>query len=286
MLPGIPKRLLVFSSVVVLFGALAVFTLAERGLAQTAQPPKAFPPTRYVPSHDFDTRHIALNLHFDWEQEQAIGTETITLTPLVKGFDKVELDAADMAFSSVKLELGAALKYEFDASRQKLWITLDRAYQPNDEIALTISYHTNGKARLTGLVGGGLKFIKPTPEDATRPKQIWSQGESEYNHIGSLLRSPNDFSLRNIVTVEKPLTVVSKASCWQPQIMAGHADFSLEDGQPHAGYLTSIVVGEYTPIVQDYAGIPVITYVYPNEVAEGNAARLAEMVRFFLRRPG
>ena len=291
MLPGITKRLLAFSSVTVLLGALTVFTLSEHGLAQTSQPPKAFPPTRYVPSHDFDTRHIALNLHFDWEQEQAIGTETMTLTPLVKGFDKVELDAADMAFSGVKLGSGAALKYEFDATRQKLWITLDRAYQPNDEITLTISYHTNGKARLAGLVGGGLKFIKPTPEDATRPKQIWSQGESEYNHYWfPCYDHPNDFFTSEIfATVEKPLTVVSNGKLLETKDNGnGTQTFHWKIDQPHAGYLTSIVVGEYTPIVQDYAGIPVITYVYPKEAAEGKltVARLAEMVRFFSEKTG
>jgi aminopeptidase N len=40
--------------------------------------------------------------------------------------------------------------------------------------------------------------------------------------------------------------------------------------------------------VQDYAGIPVITYVYPSEVAEGKitAARMADMVKFFSEKTG
>lgn len=252
---------------------------------------RPFPPTQYVPSHDFDTRHISLDLHFDWERQQAIGKETITLAPLVKGLSKVELDAAEMTFAGVKLASGLALKYEADAGKQKLWVTLDRAYQPADELTLVIDYHTNGPTHLTGLVGGGLKFIKPSTEDPSRPKQIWSQGESEYNHYWfPCYDHPNDFFTSEIyATVEKPLTVISNGKLLETKDAGNGAQtFHWKIDQPHAAYLTSIVVGEYTPIVQDYAGIPVITYVYPSEVAEGKltAARLAEMVQFFSERTG
>jgi len=255
------------------------------------RPARPFPPAQYVPSHDFDTRHIILNLHFDWEKQQAIGTETITLAPLVKELSKVELDAAEMTFSSIKLATGSGLKYETDAGKQKLWVTLDRAYQPAEELTLVIDYHTNGPDRLTGLVGGGLKFIKPTADDPSRPKQIWSQGESEYNHYWfPCYDHPNDFFTSEIyATVEKPFTVVSNGKLLETKDAGNDSrTFHWKIDQPHAAYLTSIVVGEYTPIVQDYAGIPVVTNVYPNEVAEGKitAARLAEMVKFFSEATG
>jgi hypothetical protein len=58
---------------------------------QTAKA-KTLPPAQYIPSHNYDTRHITLNLHFDWAQEQAIGTATIT-RPLVVNLRSLELDA-------------------------------------------------------------------------------------------------------------------------------------------------------------------------------------------------
>src|SRR5215471_6362825 len=67
---------------------------------------RPLPPRQYVPSHDYDTKHIALNLHFDWEKEQAVGTAAITLSPLVKDLRAVELDAANMTINSVKLSAG------------------------------------------------------------------------------------------------------------------------------------------------------------------------------------
>ncbi len=80
---------------------------------------------RYIPSHDFDTQNIKLDLQFDWEREQALGTETITLAPLLTNLRQVELDAANMTFNSVKLSSGAPLKFETDESQEKLRITLD-----------------------------------------------------------------------------------------------------------------------------------------------------------------
>jgi aminopeptidase N len=58
--------------------------------------------------------------------------------------------------------------------------------------------------------------------------------------------------------------------------------------QPHATYLTSIVVGEYAAVEGKYDNIPVTSYVYPSELAEGRSttARLPEMVRFFSEKTG
>jgi aminopeptidase N len=253
---------------------------------------RPLPPTQYIPSHDYDTRHIALNLHFDWAREQMIGTATISFAPLVKDLQAVEFDAANMTFASVKLAGGSELKYEVEAEKQRLRIVLDRSYQPSESLTLIVAYRTNGPVpKLVGLVGGGLKFIKPTTEDPTRPKQIWSQGETEYNHYWfPCYDHPNDFFTTEVTaTVEKPLSVISNGKLLETKDNGnGELTFHWKMEQPHASYLTSIIVGEFTPIVQDYAGIPIITNVYKNEVAEGKvtAARLAEMVKFFSEKTG
>jgi aminopeptidase N len=258
---------------------------------QTAQQTRSLPTAQYIPDRDFDTRHVALDLRFDWEHEQVFGVETTTFRPLVPGLRKIELDAADMTITSAKMA-GNALKFDTDASRQKLWINLDRAYQPAEEVTLVIEYHTNGsQARIAGLVGAGLRFIKPTPEDPTKPKQIWSQGESEYNHFWfPCYDHPNDFFTTEITaTVEKPLTVISNGKLLETRDNKdGTRSFHWKIDQPHASYLTSIIVGEYVPILSEYQGIPIVTNVYPNEIKEGKVttARLTEMVKFFSEKTG
>jgi len=261
---------------------------------QTAQIQRSrpLPATQYVPDHDFDTKHIALDLHFDWEHERAIGEETLVFSPLVTNLRQLQLDAANMTVSTVKLSSGTQLQFTPDTANQKLNITLDRSYQPADTATLLIDYQTNGSTdRVSGLVGGGLRFIKPTASDPRRPRQIWSQGESEYNHYWfPCYDHPNDFFTSEITaTVEKPLTVVSNGKLVETKENKDNTrTFHWKIEQPHASYLTSIIVGEYVPIVSEYEGIPIISNVYPNEVAEGKitTARLTEMVKFFSEKTG
>lgn len=258
---------------------------------QTAQQPHLLPPTQYIPDRDFDTRHVALDLRFDWEHEEISGVETVVFKPLLADLRKIELDAAEMAITSVKTA-GNALKFEMDLPHQKLRIALERPYQPTEEITLVIEYHTNGpQTKLAGLVGAALRFIKPTPDDPTKPKQIWSQGESEYNHYWfPCYDHPNDFFTSEITaTVEKPLSVISNGKLLDTKDNKdGTRTFHWKMEQPHASYLTSIIVGEYVPIVSEYQGIPIITNVYPSELKEGKAstARLTEMVKFFSEKTG
>jgi aminopeptidase N len=287
-----------------LFALASLLVFAAAGFAQTPTPTPApqarrvtearpFPPPQYIPPHDYDQRNIKLDLHFDWQKEQAIGTETITLAPTVNDLKRVDLDAAFMTFESAKLAKGTPLTFAYDDKKEKLSIALDHAYQPNEEITIVISYHTNRPpADRTALVGGGgLNFILPRPNDPTRPKQAWSQGEAEANHFWfACFDHPNDFVTSEIVaTVEKPLSVVSNGKLISTKENSdGTRTFDWQIDVPHATYLTSIVVGEFAPVAGEYAGIPVVTNVYPNEFEEGKvtAARLPDMVKFFSEKTG
>lgn len=260
---------------------------------QTVQATRPFPPTQYIPDHDFDTRHIALELRFDWDKQQLLARETLIFAPLVANLKTIKLDAANITPTSIKLSAGAQLAFKINADKEQVELTLDRAYQPSDELTLVIDYHTNGPqdpAKL-GLVGVGLRFFKPRADDPARPKQIWSQGESEYNHYWFLCYDhPNDFFTSEITaTVEKPLQVISNGRLLETkENKDGTRTFHWKIDQPHASYLTSIVVGEYTPIVGEYAGIPITTYAYPKEAAEARltVSRLPEMVKFFSEKTG
>jgi len=255
--------------------------------------PRPLPPAQNIPPHDYDMRSISLNLRFDWEQEQAIGTATITFAPVVANLRQVDFDAANMTFNSVKLANGIPLEYEVNAPGEKLRIKLDQSYQPTDLLTVTIDYHTNGYAKGAGLqgYGKGLTYIKPTDDDPGGPRQIWSQGETEYNHYWfPCYDHPDDFVTSELfATVPQRYIVISNGNLVETkQNKDGTRTFHWKIDVPHATYLTSIVVGEYAPIVQNYAGIPVVSYVYPNEVQEGKVtvARLAEMVKFFSEKTG
>jgi aminopeptidase N len=277
------------------FSLLVLLTQSAFGQAPGPSPTpnrsaRPLPPAQYIPAHDYDQRNIKLDLRFDWEQEQAIGTATITLAPVVRDLRRVDFDAAYMTVSGAALQSGTQLKFAYDATKEKLSVMLDRAYQPAEEITVVVSYHTNRPpAAIPG--GGGLNFVKPRPDDPTRPRQIWSQGEAESNHQWfPCFDHPNDFASSEIVaTVEKPLSVISNGKLISVKENSDGTrtyDWKIED--PHATYLTSIIVGEFAPVTGDYAGIPVITNVYKTEIEEGKAtaARLPEMVKFFSEKTG
>src|SRR5437867_8457841 len=114
---------------------LGLATPAAFGQAQATPSPtpqarraqRPFPPAQYIPAHDYDQRNIKLDLRFDWDKEQAIGTATITLAPVVPNLRRVDFDAAFMTISQTSLQSGAPLKFDYDETRQKLSIDLDRA---------------------------------------------------------------------------------------------------------------------------------------------------------------
>ena len=77
-----------------------------------------------------DTKHLSLNLKFDWQKRQATGTAEITIS-VMSVTDKIYLDAGNLSVSSVSLN-GKALKYIYDGgdSKNKIEIILDKIYQP------------------------------------------------------------------------------------------------------------------------------------------------------------
>ncbi len=262
--------------------------------SEAARPAKRpIPPAQYIPAHDYDQQNIKLDLRFDWEREQAFGTATITLSPLVRDLSRVDLDAAYMTISAATLPSGTQLKYEYNPSTAKLAVSLDHPYQPNEQVTIVIAYHTNQPPpdRRTGFGGGGINFIKPTASDPTRPRQIWTQGEAESNHLWfPCFDHPNDFTTTEIIaTVEPPFTVISNGALVKVKDNKDDTrTFDWRIDQPHATYLTSLIVGEFAPVEDRYAGIPITTYVYQSQVEEGKvtAARLAEMVKFFSEKTG
>ncbi len=287
-----------------IFATILVFVFSVSSLVQARpmnelfqqdekQQVRKLPPVHYIRSRDYDMRHIALNLKFDWEKEQTYGTASITLAPLMPNFQTVNLDAGSMIINSVKLG-GKDLKFNYDEPNTNLSITLDRIYKINEAIMLVVDYRTKGGVISNTLgfgAGGGLKFIKPDAENPKRRKQIWSQGESDYNRFWfPSYDSPNDFATNELTaTVEKPMFVMSNGKLVERKDNKnGTETFHWKMETPHANYLTSIVVGEYTEIKGDYLGTPVSTFLFPNEAKDGAASvkNLPAMVKFFSEKTG
>lgn len=253
---------------------------------------RKLPPVNWIRSRNIDVQHIALDISFDWDKEQAIGSEVITLAPFADA-DKFSLDAAAMTIDSVSLVDGAPLKFTYDekADNNNLTIALPRTYVSGETLNVKIDYKTHyvNKAdadTAIGSFGRGLRFIKPTADDPNKPRQIWSQGESEFNRYWfPSYDTPNDFRTTEIrATVAKPFFVVSNGKLVSTKDNPdGTRTFDWKMDQPYSNYLTSIVVAETDPVVQDFDGIPVYNYGYVSEKKEVAATtkNLPATIRFF-----
>lgn len=248
-------------------------------------------------SRNTDIKHIALDLQFDWPKKQAHGTASITLS-LFNAADRIMLDAGMLTINSISLQTGKALKFAYDGGDRNdgLQITLDRVYQPGENLIVKIDYHTNwvnaiDPNSLGGNFGKGLRFCEPTGVEPMRRKQLWSVGEPESNRYWFPgYDSPNDLRTTELTaTVEKNLTVISNGVLTEPKSNAdGTHTFHWRMDTPYANHLTSIAIGEYTIIKQNYEGLSLQSYSYPDEVDATTASveRLPDMIKFFSEKTG
>lgn len=277
------------------FAAIALFSFSSIAFAQPTQKDgeiKKLPPVNWIRSRKIDVKHLDIDLKFDWDKELAIGSTVVTYAPF-EDSNKVVLDAAMMTIDSVTLVGGGPLKFTYDGKKDNdnLEIDLGRVIKSGEDVKVKIDYKTNyvNKADADTAIGGfgrGLRFIKPTADNPTKPRQIWSQGESEFNRYWfPSYDSPNDFRTTDLrATVAKPFFVVSNGKLVETKDNSDNTrTFYWKMEQPFSNYLTSIVVSETTPVVQDFEGIPVYNYGYPNETKEVAATvkNLPATMKFF-----
>ena len=250
------------------------------------------PLVNWIRSRTIDVKDISIDLRFDWEKEQAYGSTVITLAPF-NDTDRFPLDAAMMTIESVTLADGTVLKYNYDGKKDddNLEVLLGRDYPAGQDIKVKVTYRTNyvntaDSETAIGSFGRGLRFIKPTADNPSKPKQIWSQGESEFNRYWfPSYDTPNDFRTTELrATVEKPFTVVSNGKLMETKENSDNTrTFYWKMDQPYSNYLTSIVISDTNPVVQDFDGVPVYNYGYTNETKEVGATvkNLPATMRFF-----
>ncbi|MGI8469088.1 MAG: M1 family aminopeptidase [Pyrinomonadaceae bacterium] len=284
------------------FAAVFAGLFSFASFAAQAQMPnpgrvKQLPPANYIRSRNVDIKHVAIDLRFDWDKEQAYGSTVVTLAPF-KDTDHFTLDAAQMQISAVTLN-GKPLKFNYAGGDKddNLEIMLDRVYKAGEDIAVKIDYRTSyvNKAdadTAIGNFGRGIRFIKPTVDNPSKPRQIWSQGETEFNRYWfPSYDSPNDFRTSELrATVEKPFTVVSNGRLVDVKDNGDNTrTFYWKMDTPYSNYLTSIVVADYTEIKDgNYLDVPVIAYGYPSEAKEvaETTKRVPAMVKFFSEKTG
>ena len=230
---------------------------------------------QYAPDRPADVKHVKLVITLDFENETISGAAHTTFSALYDELKTITFDAVELHIERVTLEDGTELAYSTDA--KKLIVTLDRTYQHGEQFTIVVEYHARPRA--------GLHFIKPAPEDPTRPVQAWTFGQPRYHsHWFPCHDAPNDRATSEIiVTVPAQFITISNGNLLS---VTDHGDTKTHHWRhdvPHAAYLISLVVGDFAVIEDHYKHIPVTYYVRPDRKDDAPLymGKTPEMIRFF-----
>jgi len=235
-----------------------------------------------------DLLHTRLELQFDWEKEQVLGKATLRLKPYFYPAETVSLDAKGFSFHQVSFAGSEKpLKYDYDG--EKLTVHLGTSFTRDQEFSLFIDYTASpsgsgGSAAITS--DRGLFFINPRGEEAGKPRQIWTQGETESNSRWfPTIDKPNERCTQEmIVTVENGLDVLSNGALLSKKDNGdGTHTFYWKMDQPHAPYLFMLAIGDYAIVEDQWEGKPVTYYVEPEYEDDARAifSNTKEMLSFF-----
>jgi aminopeptidase N len=199
---------------------------------------------------------------------------------LKAGFESVELDAVGLSFSAVTLDpSGIDLKYKTLAG--KVIVALDKAYGPEDTIAIRFVY--------TALPKKGVYFVPEDPDsngNVSHSAQIWTQGEAEEaRHWFPSFDFPSDkATTEEYITAQSGDTVIGNGE------LIGKTDngnstetWHYKMTVPHSTYLVSFVIGKYSRVEDQYKEIPLGFYVYPGreQMARKAFGDTKDMVRAY-----
>ena len=234
-----------------------------------------------------DLIHTALNLFFDWERQYVIGQATLDFKAIRKN-KSLELQAKNFDIKEIKLN-GKSTPFEYD--NQLISIPLDKEYKRAESFQLWIDYVAKPNE---GPVGGsdaimsdkGLFFINPLNEIKGKPRQIWTQGETEHNSKWfPTIDKPNERCTQEMyLTVEKDLETLSNGKLISS---TDNGDGTKTDywkqSLAHAPYLFMIAIGEFSITEDEWNGIPLMYYVDTAYAAHAEKIynHTPEMLSFF-----
>jgi aminopeptidase N len=234
----------------------------------------------YARSRDYDLQHSRIALRFDTEQKKVMGDVTHTLTILHDSTSKIVFDSAGLTIHSVTLNKSAA---KFEAKDDKLIIALTAAAHAGEKFEITIRY----EAKPTK----GLYFILPDKDYPDRPKQVWTQGESEdTRYYLPTYDYPNDrLTTETILTVPASWVTVANGKLINVSDAAnGMKAWTWRESVPSSTYLFTVVAGEFEEVKDSWRGIPV-TYYAPKgrgDRLSTNYSRTPQMIELFSSKLG
>lgn len=201
-----------------------------------------------------DLVHTWLQISFDYQKQHAHGKAVLSCKPYFYATNKAVLDAKGMDLHKVAIIRKSdtlALNYSYDSAQ--IVIILDRIYTRNEEFKIYIAYTAKpNELKVEGSAAirdaKGLYFVNPKKEEPNKPRQIWTQGETESNSCWMpTIDAPNEKHTQELfITVQANEVTLSNGKLLGITKNADgtHTDY-WKQTLPHAPYLTMMAVGEF-----------------------------------------
>ncbi|MGJ1241862.1 MULTISPECIES: M1 family aminopeptidase [Sphingobacterium] len=227
---------------------------------------------RATPTKINNLVHTKLDVRFDYTNQFLNGKEWITLQPHFYPTDSLRLDAKGMDIKQVSLVNGqqlVPLKYSYD--NNSLLIKLDRNYVAKEQYTVYLDY--TAKPNLLKVQGSaaindakGLYFINPDERMPNKPRQIWTQGETEASSAWfPTIDRPNQKTTAEIsmTVLDNYVSLSNGALSNQQKNSDGTRTDTWKMDLPHAPYLFMMAVGDFKIYQDKYNNIPVDYYLEP-----------------------
>ncbi len=238
--------------------------------------------------------HTKLDARLDFNRSYLLGKAWITLQPHFYPTDTLTLDAKGMNINAVAIVKGGKnipLPYKYKDS-SLLYIELDRTYKRTEKYTIYIDYtakpdeFTGGEGSAAIKDAKGLYFINPKGEEADKPTQVWTQGETEATSVWvPTIDRPNQKSTQefSFTVPAKYVTLSNGKLTSQKKNADGTRTDTWKMDQPHAPYLFFLGVGDYAVVKDSYKGKEVSYYVEKpyEKVARRIFGLTPEMIGFF-----
>ncbi|MBC7743876.1 MAG: M1 family metallopeptidase [Flavobacterium sp.] len=244
-----------------------------------------------------DIIHTRLDISFNWDSAYVLGIATIEAKPYFYPSDNLVLDANGFKINSVSLKVKeekTPLRYTYDG--KKLTIKLNKIYTRDQKYLVYIDYVAMPYKLKAGTDiysegNRGIYFINKDGKDKTKPRQIWTQGETECNSSWfPTINDPQEKMTQEInLTVADEFVTLSNGSLEYTSMNGdGTRTDSWRQELPHSTYLTMLAVGNFK-ITRDKWREKEVNYY--TEPAFASTAKLVfgktpEMIEFFSKKLG
>ena len=203
----------------------------------------------YARSKDYDLQNVKTHLWFDIEQKKVRGEVIETISMLRDGTENIKFDSVELTIHNVTLDGKDA---KFSTTDKELIVALAHPSKRSEHHDVFIRYEGQPKK--------GLYFVLPDKNYPNRPKEIWTQGESEdTRYYIPIYDYPNDRTTSEmLLTVPAAWMTVSNGKLLgtkdEPD---GMKTWDWKQSEPLSTYLISAVAGEFIEKQDTWRGMPV-----------------------------